>query len=175
MLVSTFVFRVISSWWMIVKIVLLNPFKVLKVGFLWFCMSFATSYLFFLVVHKSDVVDVRKSLAMELFKSLFMGFFLSCLLISLYQFLITNVMSSQFFASQSNLIQDLSIWTQEFDLLSQKLVFLMVMLSGLFATHYVADLLDTWHEPCISERYGWTIMTITFLCLGFLWVVNFII
>lgn len=174
MLIGTFIFRILGSWWTIVSMIAYSPFMILKIAFLWFFTSFATSYIFFLVVHKFHMVYVRKDLAVALARSLITGFFLAIMLIALYQFVLGNFMSSRFFAAQQNLIQSFNLLSHEFLILYQNICFLTVLFSGLLATHYVGELLDSVHEPYVSDRYGWVIMMITLLCCGFLWVVNYV-
>ncbi|MBP6891951.1 hypothetical protein KBB68_00030 [Candidatus Babeliales bacterium] len=175
MIVGTFMFRIVRWWLTLIQMLIFNPLMILKVSFLWFCMSFAASYIFFLIVHKYDVLDVRKDLAIALGRSFLMGAFVATLLISLYQFILTDVMISRFFATQQHFIASLNMMSDEFVILYQKFCFLTVLLSGLFASHYVGEMLDAWHDDHISNRYGWSIMAITLLCWGFLWGVNYII
>ncbi len=175
MILGTFIFRIVRSWWMIVAMVVSNPLMILKVAFLWFGMSFAISYLFFLLVHKHDSLYIRRDLAIALGRSLLMGCFLATMLVALYEFIVSNVMTSDFFATQQQFIQSLNIFASEFIILYQRICFLTVLFSGLFAAHYVGEILDAWHEGHVSNRYGWTIMAVTLLCWGFLWSVNYII
>ncbi len=175
MIIGTFIFRIVSWWWTIVKMVAFSPLMILKVAFLWFGMSFAASYIFFLLVHKHDVLHVRRDLAMAFGRSFLMGACVATMLVALYQFILGSVMTSKFFAAQQHFIASLNIMSDEFVILYQKLCFLTVLLSGLFAAHYVGEILDTWHDHHISNRYGWSIMAVTLLCWGFLWGVNYII
>jgi hypothetical protein len=174
MLIGTFRLSIVYWWWTITKMVIFSPLMILKTAFLWFFMSFATSYIFFLVVHKFHMVYVRKDLAVALARSLIMGFFVALMLVALYQFILANFMTSRFFETQQNLISNLDMFSHEFIFLYQKICIFTLLLSGLFATHYVGEMLDAQHEPYISDRYGWTIMAITLLCCGFLWIVNYI-
>lgn len=175
MILGTAIFRIVRMWWFIIKEIIMNPAMIFKVGFLWLSMSFAGSYIFFLLVHKHDVVRVRKDLAVALGRSFFMGFFVATMLIALYQFILGNFIDSKFLETQQNFIASLHIFATEFVFLYQGLCFLTIILSGLFATHYVGEILDEWHEAYISNRYGWSIMAVTLLCWGFLWGVNYVI
>ncbi len=175
MILGTAFFKIFHWWFIIVQMVFFNPLVVLKVAFLWLSMSFAISYLFFLLLHKHDVVQIRANLAQALGKSFVMGFFAATLLAALYQFILDNFMISKFFATQQNMIQSLHIFSSEFMDLYKKICFFTVLLSGLFAAHYVGEMLDTWYEKYIAHRYGWSIMAATLLCWGFLWGVNYVI
>ena len=175
MIIGTFIFRIVSWWWTIIKMMVLSPFMILKVAFLWFGMSFAASYIFFLMVHKRDVLHVRQNLARALGRSLLMGGFLSTMLLAVYQFILSNFMTSRFFETQQHFIASLHVMSDEFVIVYQKICFLTVLLSGLFAAHYVGEMLDAWHEDHISNRYGWSIMAVTLLCWGFLYAVHYIV
>src|SRR3990167_3234696 len=174
MILGTIIFRVVGAWWAIIKIVALSPFMFLKASFLWFFTSFAMSYIFFLVVHKFHMIYVRKDLAIELVRSLVMGFFIATMLMAFYEFLLWNFVNSRFFAAQQQAVQNLDLLSGNYQTLYQNLCFLTVLLSGLLATHYVGKILDGVHESHISDRYGWAELAITLLCCGFIWVVNYI-
>ncbi len=175
MLIGTLVYSVFRLWLTMVQIVAVSPALVIKVGFLWFGMAFAMSYIFFLLVHKADVVHVRKELAIGLARSLVMSFLVSSLLISLYEFILNNLSRSKFFVSQRSMVQNLSLTAHDPYDLYMHLCCLMVILSGLFAAHYVGAILDQWYGSKISNRYGWSILVTTLLCWGFLCSVNYVI
>lgn len=175
MLIGTLLFDVFRLWLTIMQTVILSPILVIKVGFLWFGMSFAASYIFFLLVHKADVIHVRKDLAIGLARSLAMSFLLSTVLIALYEFILINVAYSKFFVHQQSFVTSLSLMRDNPYDLYIRLCCLMVILSGLFAAHYVGAMLDQWYGAKISERYGWSILATTLLCWGFLCAVHYII
>lgn len=175
MLIGTLFYSIFRLWLTIMQTVLLSPALVIKVGFLWFGMSFAMTYIFFLLVHKADVVHVRKDLALELARSLAMGFLLSTCLIALYEFVLTNVSHSKFFQHYNTLVHSLSLMQHNPYDLYVRVCCLMVILSGLFAAHYVGAMLDQWYGAKISERYGWSILVTTLLCWGFLCAVHYVI
>ena len=175
MLLGTFLFSVVRWWYTTLKIVFLDPGMIFKVAFLWFCLSFAASYIFFLIVHKVGVLRVRKALAIALAKSVALSFIFASVLVALYEFVLQNLICSKFFIAHQSCLQNLSLVQHDPQVLYQRLCFLTVMLSGLFAAHFVGEILDNWYESYISDRYGWSIMAATLLCWGFLCVVNYII
>ena len=175
MLIGTFVFSVFRLWLTLVKFILISPIPFIKIGFLWFSMAFAGSYIFFLLVHKHQVLYVRKLLALNLAKSLAAGLLLSSFLVALYEFVLQNVMSSKFFSTQHGFVRNLSLIQSNVDDLYIWVSGGMVLLSGLFATHFVGGMLDQWYEESISDRYGWSVLATTLICWGFLWAVNFVI
>ena len=175
MIFGTMMFSVFNIWLDIVQMVIFQPWLIVKVAFLWLAMSFAASYIFFLVTHKSNVLHVRKALAIEIVKSCGFSFLLATALMALYEFVLYNLKYSKFFAANQAMIEHMSFATQEGLLLYHRLCFLMVILSGIFASHYVGAMLDQWYEEHISNRYGWFIMTVTLVCWGFLWIIRYVV
>lgn len=175
MLVGTLLFSIVRWWLITLRLVIVNPWLILKIGILWFFMAFAVSYIFFLVMHTADVVQVRRGLALELLRSCAMSFALSLGLVALYEFIIQNLLRSKFFHDQQHLLQELTFMQHDPEILYKRLCFLMVLLSGLFAAHYVGIMLDAWYDDSVSNRYGWCITGATLICWGFLWSVNYVV
>ena len=175
MLIGTLLFSIVRWWLVTLRLVIVSPGLIVKVAFLWFFMAFAISYIFFLIMHTADVVNVRRGLALELVRSCAMSFVLSLGLVALYEFIIQNLLHSKFFQTQQPLLQELTFMQHDPELLYKRLCFLMVLLNGLFAAHYVGNMLDDWYDDSVSNKYGWCIIGATLLCWGFLWSVNYVV
>ncbi len=173
MLLGTFIFSVLRIWLTLVQFILFS--SVIKVAFLWFSMAFASSYIFFLLVHKQQVVYVRKALALNVAKSLGIGLLVSSMFIALYEFILQNMMFSKFFAAQQTFIQKSSLIQSNYRDLYIWICCSMIFLSGLFAMYFVGSMLDQWYEELISSRYAWSIFVTTLICWAFLWSVNYVI
>lgn len=175
MILGTLFFSLVQWWLVTLKLVFIQPWFIMKVAFLWFCMTFAITYLFFLIVHKTDVIYVRKVFAIELARSCGIGFAVASLLIALYEFILHNVLQSKFFYPQQLMLKDLTLLHHEPEALYQRLCFLMIFISGLCATHYVGQVLSQWYQEYIINRYGWCVIITTLICWGFLWSVRYVI
>ena len=174
MIIGTMVLQVVRIWLHMIQMIVTNPIMILKIAFLWLSLSFSITYIFFLLVHQQDVVRIRRDLALALGQSFLTAFFVATMVASVYEYIITHVMTSKFFAGQQHLINSLRIFSSD-SFWYQRLCFLTILLSGFFAAHFVGEMLDTWYERYVAHRYGWTIMIATGLCWGFLWGVNYVI
>lgn len=173
MLIGTILMSIFKMWLSIVWSILAYPVLVIQVLFLWFTMALASSYLFFLVVHKEDIRMVSKTLVLQLVYSCMLAFSLATVFVAIYEFVLRNVFASKFFIVQRHMFYDLTL-QQSDDFLQQRVCFMIVLLCGFFAAHYVGRMLDQWYDHKISNRYGWWITGITLICWGFLWMIRYI-
>lgn len=174
MLIGTAVMSIFRTWITIVWSVIVHPILVIQVLFLWFTMALASSYLFFLVVHKEDVTLIAKTLVLQLVYSCVLAFSLATALVAFYEFVLHNVLASKFFAIHGHLFYDLTL-QQSPELLQKRVCFVTILLCGFFAAHYVGIMLDEWYDHKISNRYGWWITCITLICWGFLWMIRYVV
>lgn len=169
MILGTLFFSIIKLWLKIISMIILKPIFLIKISFLWFGMAFAVSYIFFLMVHKSDVIFVRKAIAKELGLSLIFGFLIACLLEALYEFILFNVSHSKFFEADQLFVNNISLLCADAHVLYQRIGLLMIMISGLFAAHRIGEILDQWYAHHISNRYSWIMIIVTLFCAGFIY------
>lgn len=167
MILGTLFFSIIKLWFKIMSMIVVKPWFLLKISFLWFGILFAVSYIFFLMVHKSDVIFVRKAIAKELGLSLVFGFLFACLLEALYEFILFNVSHSKFFQVEQAFVDSLNLLQSDGHGLQQRVCLLMLLIAGLFAAHRIGEMLDQWYTHHISNRYGWIVLVATLFSAGF--------
>lgn len=173
MILGTFIITIFKIVISILTLFLFAPLFLIKISFFWFAMIFAASYIFFLIVHQSQVELVRKDIALALAKSLGLGFIVACCIEAFLQYWSFDVATSAWFLGhQSSLMSMCSALTTQ-GMVENRIVLMMIFLSGFFSAHLVGDMLDSWYSDNISELYGWMVVAITLLCCAFLWFVVF--
>ena len=172
MVIGRILFSMLQCWLMVGKQIFIhNLFNLFKIVFLWFFLAFSTSYLFFLLCHSKSIASIRKELAIEIARSLGLGFMLATLLVALYECIIGWLARSEFFDIHQAILNHLSISSGSHVIFYQTISFIFVLLSALFAHHFVAPLLECKQHHIISDRYGYCILGLSLMCWIFLWLI----
>ena len=175
MVFGRIIFSLFSCWMMVIKqVLILNPWYLFKVAFLWFFLAFSVTYLFFLLCHVKNMVHVRQDLAVELTFSMSKGFLLSTAILGLYEFILSTLARSEFFKAQQSMIKSLTLINSSDMALYKSLSFMVVSLSAVFAYRSVSQLLSNWCQKAVFNRYGLCIMMISLICWGFLWFLAYV-
>lgn len=168
MILGTFVFTVFRSFLAIIALVAKSPWYLLKVAFVWFFVTMAVTYGYFLWTHQEYIAKVRKDLALCLIKSLGFGFFCTAALVGLYEFILQMLCRSKLFMASAHAICDLSLAQGDPMRLFKIMGTVLILMSALWVYHFVEPLLVEWHEKHIVEGYGWLIICVSLICFGFL-------
>lgn len=172
MVLGTFMVAVFRSFIAVMRLVAFNPWYLLKVAFVWFFVVMAVTYGYFLWTHQDYIVKVRKELILCLVKSLWIGFLCSSVLVGLYEFILQMLCTSKMFMSSAHEICHLSLTQDDPMRLFKIMSTLLMLLSSLWAYHFIEPLLVEWHPKHIVEGYGWLIIGVSLLCFGFLWCIT---
>ncbi|MCX5924450.1 MAG: hypothetical protein NTZ68_03440 [Candidatus Dependentiae bacterium] len=168
-------FSLVGCWMMVVKqMLVLNPLYLFKVAFLWFFLAFAVTYLFFLLCHVKNMVNVRQDLAVELSKSLWFGFLTSTVFLALYECILTMLAKSEFFAIHRYMIVSMSVISRCDKAFYKTFSFMIVFMSAYFAYNSISSLLETWCKKAVCDRYALCIMMTSLICWGFLWFLAYV-
>ncbi|HSW76334.1 MAG TPA: hypothetical protein VLG50_04790 [Candidatus Saccharimonadales bacterium] len=175
MFIGRIIFSVFACWLGVVKhIVLLNPLYLFKIGFLWFFLAFAMTYLFFLVCHRNAMIHIRRDIAIELAYSLWWGFLSSTAFVALYECILSLVVKSEFFKIHQSMIYSLSLMSGPDVTFYRILSCMIVFTSAFFAYNSVLELLSNWCEKAVFNHYGLYIVITSLICWGFLWFLAFV-
>ena len=172
MVIGRIIFSLFQCWLMVVKqVLLLNFFNFIKIMFLWFFLAFSASYLFFLLCHKRNIAQIRQDIAIELSRSLGLAALLTTLVMALYECIIRWMGRSEFFDIHSAMLTHGSLMSLSNSVFYNSLSFTIVMLSALFAHHFVSPLLNCDDHHAVSDRYGMSMILISLTCWAFLWLI----
>lgn len=171
MILGTFMLTVFRSFMAVVGLVVANPWYLIKVAFVWFFVVLAVSYGYFLWTHQDYIVKVRKELGLGLIKGLWFGFLSTAVLVGMYEFILQTMCNSKALTASAEAICQLSLTQGNPMRFFNAMSSLLMLLSSVWAYHFIEPLLSEWHPKHIVEGYGWLIIGVSLLCLGFLWCI----
>lgn len=170
MLLGTLFFSLFRSFLYVFTTVIADPLHIIKIAFLWFCVSIAVTYGYFLWSHQEYMHKIRNDLALSLLKSVWYGFLMIIALIGLYEFILRMLCSSYFFQHSASQICHLSL-TQ-----SDEVRFLrilgggLIVLSTLWACFLIEPYLKQWHQKHVVDWYAWFMIFAGLICIMFLFM-----
>lgn len=167
MILMSLVFSFFQSFLSVVMHLIGHPWYLFKISFLWFFVTLATSYIYFLWTHQGYLLEIRKNLILLLFKSLWIGFLCSVALIGLYEFILQMMCASKFFLTSKDQICSISLLMHDMKLL-QSIAFCEIIFASFWACTYIEPFLRQWFANRIVHGYHWLVISVAVVCLGFL-------
>lgn len=171
MIIGTILSQVLRSMLQIAMLMALHPWSLIKIAILWFFVSIAVTFGYFLWTHQDYILKIRSELVFKLFVSLVQGLFVTVLLIGFYEFILQMLCLSKLFLRSKNLICNLSLTIYPISYFFKIVGTILIGASTYWACHFIEPFLEQWYDKNIVHGYGWLMIITSVVCVGFLWVI----